>query len=75
MERIVSGGMEMVNDTDCLSPTQWLTGCKPLERALQGFAGGVAASNELTPAGVVKGLATKDNSLLHNGGLNDGQNE
>ncbi len=27
----------------------------------------------LTPADAIKGLATKDNSLLHNGGLNDGR--
>lgn len=73
MERIVSGSMEMVKNTGCLSPTQWLTGCKPLERALQGFAGGVAASNGLTPAGVVKGLATKDTSLLHKGAESGGQ--
>jgi len=31
----------------------------------------VLKANGLTPADVIKGLATKDNRLLHNGGLND----
>ena len=33
----------------------------------------VLKANGLTPADVIKGLATKDTRLLHNGGLNDGQ--
>lgn len=52
---MVSGGMEMVKDTGCLSPTQWLTGGKPLERALQGFVGGVAASKSCGIAGLLNG--------------------
>ncbi|GAJ04932.1 unnamed protein product, partial [marine sediment metagenome] len=33
----------------------------------------VLKANGLTPADVIKGLATKDNRLLHNGGFDDGQ--
>jgi len=33
----------------------------------------VLKADGLTPAGVIKGLATKDNRLLHNGGFNDGR--
>jgi hypothetical protein len=29
----------------------------------------------MTPADVIKGLAPKDNRLLHNGGFNDGRSE
>ena len=29
----------------------------------------------MTPEDVIKGLATKDTTLLHNGGLNDGRSE
>ena len=33
----------------------------------------VLKADGLTPANVIKGLATKDNRLLHNGGFNDGR--
>ncbi len=33
----------------------------------------VLKANGLTVAGVIKGLATKDTRLLHNGGLNEGR--
>lgn len=35
----------------------------------------VLKADGLTPAAVIKGLAAKDNTLLHNGGLNDGPSE